>query len=408
MILALIAALLLGVLSGTITGLTPGIHINLIAVMVISFTDSLLQFFSPLGLAVFIIAMSLTHTFVDFIPSIFLGAPDEDSILSVLPGHQLLLQGRGYFAVIYTLYGGLVALGLILFFTPVFIVFLPKIYTIIQSYIGILLIIVLVYLLILEKEKKTASLIIFLLAGALGIATLNLNIKEPLLPLLTGLFGASGLLISITEKTKLPEQSIVSLSQIRLTKKSYIKGILASIIAVPFTAFLPGLGASQAAIIGQQSLHIEDQREFLFLIGTINTLVMGLSFITLYTIKKTRTGSAVAVLKLLEEFSPAIITITLITIILTGIIAFIIAVILSKIIAIRIDGINYQKLSGIIFVVLIGTTALFADNTFEGKLLGLLVFAIATILGITAIHNRVKRNHLMGCLLVPTILYYMV
>ena len=82
----------------------------------------------------------------------------------------------------------------------------------------------------------------------------------------------SNLVISIKQKTKIPLQKTTKLTNIRLSKKSIAKTSLASIIAAPFTAFLPGLGASQAALIGKQFLKIEDPREFLFLLGAINTI----------------------------------------------------------------------------------------------------------------------------------------
>jgi len=99
MIAELFLALLLGVLAGIITGITPGLHINLVAVVLLSSSAFLLRFFPPVVLAAFIIAMSITHTFTDFIASIYLGAPDDDTALSVLPGHVLLLQGKGRHAL---------------------------------------------------------------------------------------------------------------------------------------------------------------------------------------------------------------------------------------------------------------------------------------------------------------------
>jgi len=271
MILALLAALLLGVASGTLTGIIPGIHINLVAIILLGFSAFLLNIFSPLILIIFITAMAITHTFVDFIPSIFLGAPDEDSVLSILPGHNLLLKGHAYVGVILTLYGSATALLIILIFTPVFIYLLPIIYPYILRIMPIILILVSAHLIFLEKNKKLWALIIFILAGLLGITTLNLPIKEPLLPLLTGLFGASNLIISIKHKTKIPEQKIFKIKTIRLNKKSFAKSTLASIIAAPFTAFLPGLGASQAAVIGSEITEL-NQKEFLFLLGAINTI----------------------------------------------------------------------------------------------------------------------------------------
>ncbi len=405
MLIELILALLIGIGVGTFTGLFPGIHINLVAVMMFGFLDYLLQITSPLSLVVFIVAMSITHTFIDFIPSIFLGAPNEDSFLSILPGHQLLLEGRGYLAVIYTLYGSTTALIIILLFTPFFIYLLPIFYPFIQNIMALVLIILSIYL-IASEENILLSTIIFLLAGFLGIASLNLGIKEPLLPLLTGLFGASSLIISIKQKTKIPKQTILPLSEIKLSTLSVIKSVFASIIASPFTAFLPGLGASQAAIIGRQSLQIKDQKEFLFLIGAINTIVMGLSFITFYAIGKMRTGSAVAVAKLMPELDFKALIIILIVIVLSGILSFFLTLVLSKIIARKINDIDYSKISFFILILISIVVIVFSDLTIIGKIIGILIFITSTFLGIFTILKGIQRIHLMGCLLIPTILFY--
>ena len=154
MIIEIIIALIIGIIAGTITGLTPGIHINLIALITISFSETLLKITTPIILAIFITSMAITHTFLDFIPSIFLGAPNEDSFLSVLPGHKLLLEGRGYYAIIFTLYGSLSALFIILFFTPFFIFLVPFIYSKIQKIIPFILIIVCFLLIYSDKKKK--------------------------------------------------------------------------------------------------------------------------------------------------------------------------------------------------------------------------------------------------------------
>jgi len=370
MIIELIIALIIGILAGTITGLIPGIHINLIAIILLGFSASLLNIIPPLTLIIFITAMAITHTFVDFIPSIFLGAPDEDSILSILPGHRLLLKGNAYIGIILTLYGSATGLIIILIFTPIFIYLLPIIYPYILRIMPIILILVSGYLIYNEKcgmkkqsfftfcPKKLWALIIFLLAGFLGIATLNLPIKEPLLPLLTGLFGASNLIISIKQKTKIPKQKIIKIKNIKLRKKSFAKSALASIIAAPFTAFLPGLGASQAAVIGNEVTKL-NQKEFLFLLGAINTIVMGLSFITLHSIQKTRTGAAVAISKLLPELTLKNLLFILGTILIAGIMAFLLTIFISKIIAKYLHKIHYSKLSIIILVILIFFTIYF-------------------------------------------------
>ncbi len=413
MILQIIVSIILGLLAGTLTGLTPGIHINLLAIMLLSFSSTLLNLTTPIILAIFITSMAITHTFIDYIPSIFLGAPDEDSFLSILPGHQLLLKGRAYYAIIFTLYGSLTSLIIILILTPAFIKILPIIYPYIIKIMPLILILISAHLIItepnssLQKNSKLWALIIFALAGFLGLATLNSNLSQPLLPLLTGLFGASNLIISINQKTKIPKQKIVSLTKIRLKKTSIAKSTLASVLAAPFTAFLPGLGASQAAIIGKQVTNLKDQREFLFLLGAINTIVMALSFIALYSINKTRTGAAVAISQLLPNITYQNLILILFTIMITGILAFLLTIQLAKITAKNIHKIKYSKLSITILIILTFIILVFSDTTIKGKIISLIIFTTSTSLGIFTILIQTKRMHLMGCLLIPTILYYL-
>ena len=66
MLLELIIALAFGIIIGTITGLLPGIHINLVGALLVSLSISSLSFINPIYLVVFISAMAITHTFIDF------------------------------------------------------------------------------------------------------------------------------------------------------------------------------------------------------------------------------------------------------------------------------------------------------------------------------------------------------
>ena len=121
MFLEVLIAALLGIIAGIFTGLIPGVHINLVSLLVVSLSVYLLDIFSLPSLGVFIISMAITHTFLDVLPAIFLGAPDADTALGVLPGHKLLLQGMGYEAIKLTVIGSLFSLILALFLFPLFI-----------------------------------------------------------------------------------------------------------------------------------------------------------------------------------------------------------------------------------------------------------------------------------------------
>ena len=243
MLIQILLAVFLGILAGTLTGLIPGIHINLIGIFILSLTATFLGTINPIYIVAFITAMAITHTFLDFIPSVFLGCPDTDTELSVLPGHELLKKGMGYQAVLLTTYGSLAAIFILILITFPSIIILEKIYNTIKNLIPFFLILISIILILTERKKLTAFLV-FILTGILGYFVLNMNFNQPLLPLLTGLFGSSMLILSIKNKIEIPEQEI-SKPKIKLTRP-----LIGSLIASPLCSFLPGMGSGQAAIIG--------------------------------------------------------------------------------------------------------------------------------------------------------------
>ena len=380
-------------MAGTFTGLIPGIHINLIGAFLISLSATFFFSVDSLYLVVFISSMAITHTFIDFIPSIFLGCPDTDTELSILPGHELLKQGQGYEAIILTAYGSLAAIIILILISFPSIILISKTYDFIKDFIPYLLILVSLILILMERKKHLA-LVVFLLTGFLGLFILNMNIKEPLLPLLTGLFGSSMLIMSIKNKTIIPKQLITKI------KPRIGKPLLGALIASPLCSFLPGLGSGQAAIIGNL-ISRSDRKGFLTLLGATNTLVMGFSFISLYIISKTRTGAAVAIQKIIGVLSWKILLLILEVVAISGMISFFLTIILAKFFSEKLHKINYTKLSFITLGIL-GMIVLFVSG-----LLGLLILIISTLTGIYCISLKVRRTNMMGCLLLPTILFYL-
>ena len=183
MLIEILLFLFFGIFAGTVTGLIPGIHINLVGILIISLSATTLGFLDPIYFIVFITATAITHTFVDFIPSIFLGCPDTDTELSILPGHELLKKGRGYEAVLLTCYGSLAAVFLLIIIVIPSIIIIPKIYDFVKLLTPYLLILVSVILISLER-KKFKALLAFFLAGLLGLTVficfslLNLKNKD--------------------------------------------------------------------------------------------------------------------------------------------------------------------------------------------------------------------------------------
>ena len=397
MIIEIIIALLIGVILGTFTGLTPGIHINLVSIIVIE-SALITSNINPLAIMVFIVAMSITHTFVDFIPSIYLGAPNEDTALSTMPGHRMLLKGNGHKAVLLTIIGSSLGSLIFILITPLFFLFISTIYPFFQNMMAWILIWISILMILNEKNSKIFALIIFILSGFIGIATLNLTINQPLLPLLSGLFGSSTLIYSINQHTKIPKQKI---TPIKLNKKDLVKPTISTSIITPIFSFLPGLGSSQAAIVSSQ-IFKQTQEQFLILLGSINTFVMSASFLVLYLIDKARTGSAAAISQIPNfALSPQSIIILYIAIILSSLIAIPITINISKIFSKNIHKIDYSKISFATLIILTIIVLYFSG------LIGFIVFITSTILGITCTLFNVRKGFLMGSLLIPTILFYL-
>jgi putative membrane protein len=396
MLIEIILSLFIGILFGTFTGLTPGIHINLIGAFLISLSVTTFYSINPLYLIVFIASMSITHTFVDFIPSIFLGCPDTDTELSILPGHELLKKGQGYEAIILTAYGSLAAVFILILISFPSILLISVVYDSIKFLIPYVLILVSAILVFSEK-KKFSALFVFLLAGFLGLSVLNMaeNSEKFLLPLLTGLFGSSMLLISIKNKTQIPKQKITT------SKTNLFRPLYGAVIASPICSFLPGLGSGQAAIIGN-SLSRTNKKGFLVLVGATNTLVMGFSFISLYVISRTRTGAAATIQNIIGNMSWEILVLILTIVLFSGVISFFLTKFLANLFSKNIKKINYTLISSATLLLLI--IVVFLVSGF----IGLVILIASTFTGIYSISLGVRRTNMMGVLLIPTILVYLV
>jgi len=394
-----VIALVLGVLSGIVTGLIPGIHVNLISVLILSFSGFLLMVTSPLVLAVYIISLAITHSFLDSLPSIYLGAPDEAQALNVLPGHRLLNRGEGHNAIVYTLIGslGCLILGIILF--PIFIVSMEAIYPLVKGSIGYILALIMIFMIGKDKGKRVKSLVAFLLAGCLGLIVFSIpNLEQPLFPLLSGLFGFSILLVSLMQKSVIPEQDFTK--PLTISNKNTVKAVTAASGVGFIAAFLPGFGSSQAAIVATNIVGDIGDEGFLSLVGGINTANMLISIGTAFVLNKARNGAILTVNKLLGGVGLHEMILFLGVALVVGGIATVLALRISKVFARVIVKVNYMKivLSILIFITLL-------TFYFDG-FIGLIVLATSTANGLLAGAWGVGKNHLMGCLILPVILYF--
>ncbi|HLD02434.1 MAG TPA: tripartite tricarboxylate transporter permease, partial [Candidatus Nanoarchaeia archaeon] len=288
------------------------------------------------------------------------------------------------------------SLVVIVSLVPVMIPLVVKFYPVIASYIGYILIATSLFMILREKQKILV-LIIFLLSGALGLGVFNLGLKDPLFPLLSGLFGISGLLLSIKNKVKIPVQRI-SYPQVR--KSAGFQAIAATLFSGTLTSFLPGFSSAQAAILGSSVTKNIGDEGYLILVGGANTVNMILSVVALYVIDKARNGSIIAVSKLLGTLTKDNLILILACILVVGGIATILTLKLSKVFSGIISKVNYKLLCVSIISLIILLTFVLTGP------MGFLVLVVSTSLGIIPQLKNIGRNHTMGCLLIPVILYF--
>ena len=99
-LLYLVLAVLGGIAIGTIAGLLPGVHVNNTSAILLGLSPALAAAgVQPMYIAAAIVSSTVAQSFLDIIPAIFLGAPDDATVLAVMPGHRMLLDGRGIEAV---------------------------------------------------------------------------------------------------------------------------------------------------------------------------------------------------------------------------------------------------------------------------------------------------------------------
>lgn len=403
--LSYLIATILGISAGIVTGLTPGIHINLVSVVVVSMLPLLSKYTDFVSLSCFILAMSVTHTFLDFIPSIFLGAPEEATALGVLPGHRYLLKGYGLMAVKLSVLGSLGALFLSILLFPALVPIVAWLYPYLQPLVGWFLIAVCSFM-ILRDRKKLWALFVFLLSGVFGIVVFSIpSLKDPLFPMLSGLFGIATMIISLKDTNCIPPQEEQQIVKIR--KNIAVKALVSGQCSGWLTAMFPGLGPSTAAVIALQVTRKLGDHGFMMLSGSINTVNFILSLIMLYSFNKARNGSIIALQKIAAFFSAPTLNIPLLILLLactliSGVLSALLAFQIGKLFSRYINKINYQLLLGAIMIFIVFLTIILSGW------LGLFILCVSTALGFISPIVKVARTHAMGCLLLPVILYFIV
>lgn len=121
-----------------------------------------------------------------------------------------------------------------------------------------------------------------------------------------------------------------------------------------------------------------------------------------YSIGKGRTGSAVAVQELLGKISLGDLSLIIGCVIVSAFVVFFIGVYVARFFALYVMKINYSRISWFVIGLLI------LANLFLSNWIGMIVLVTGSALGVFCILSGVRRIQMMGCLLIPSIVYYLV
>lgn len=383
----------LGVILGTATGLIPGFHPNLMAALFMGYL-----FFPPFESSLLLISAGVTHTFLNFIPAVYLGAPSAATALSVLPGHRMLLEGRAYEAIRLTVVGGLISVVVIVVALPLAILLVPGLYSVLENYIHVLLIVIIGFMFLVDRD--TRSVLIFFLSGALGYLVLTMNFigtRYDLFPLLAGLFGISMLLHSVRKNPEIPDQDrSVNYVGGRTALSGGVLGGLAGILV----GLLPGIGSAQATYLAQEFTRKGGVRQFMVAIGGVNTSNIIFSLLAIYLIGKPRSGVAVAVSRIMTELSFQTVMVFIGVVVVVSGVAASLTIFVSKRSLMIFRDVNYRKLCIGVMVFIFSMSAVLTGWR------GVAVAAVGSVLGFSCILSGVRRSYLMGCILLPVILFF--
>jgi putative membrane protein len=417
--LILLLCTAIGFLLGVCSGLVPGLHVNNFAALLLAISAEMIsRGFSAFHVSAIILAASISQTFFDSIPAVFLGAPDADTALAVLPGHRLMMEGRGIEAVRLLALGsaGSVIVSLLLVLPLSW--FFSSFYDYLMKYVGFILLIVALMMInretgpqiegqgsLVHLKYKALAAILFLCSGILGsfsfarqdLLSSPLGFEpEVLLPLLSGLFGASSLILSLAAGTEIPEQED---TRIRLSQGAMARSLFLGSLGGSVVAWIPGLSPSVAAAAARLGAATMPE-EFLISISGVNTANALFSLVALYAIGRPRSGAAAAIAQLMTLDQSSLASMILIVLAVT-LASYSAAVASARCAALLLSRLNYRLLC-------IGVLAGLAAMTliFTGPF-GMLIFFLSAVVGLIAPLAGIHRTHAMGVLMVPLIVRYL-
>ncbi|MDR0508781.1 MAG: tripartite tricarboxylate transporter permease [Candidatus Methanoplasma sp.] len=409
------AACIAGSLIGTFTGLVPGIHVNTLASMMLASYPAMESFILPFAssanvpviVSSCIMSASVVHSFVDFVPSVFIGAPDPDEVLTALPGHRLLMKGQGMRAVRAAAVGSAVgASSALLLAVPLQYLMLHGLADQLDTFTVAVLIFTLVAVVLKERglENKVWAAVLAAVSGTLGLFCMDLPIPSIgiagkgtlLFPLLTGLFGIPALLSSF-RNASVPEQQDDGISPVDHVPG--IKGVVMGSVA----GWYPGMTATVGASLSSIFLPEDRPERFISVVASIGTVTSIFSLITLSVSGSGRSGTVLVIKEIIGDGISGFCSPEFLLLLLCAAVAsffgYHATISIGKMMSRLTNKINAVILNKAVLCFVVALVLLLTGP------FGLLILAASALVGMVPLAADMSRIPLTGCLILPVIIH---
>jgi putative membrane protein len=380
-----------GIGLGTLSGLVPGLHVNNLALLLAAVAPSVPG--PPRLVGAAMLAAGTVHTFLDVVPALALGVPDPAMAASALPGHRLVLAGRGREALRLSALGSGLAVALALPLAVPVTLAMETLYPLVVAHLTVLLGAVAAFLVVTDGSPVGAALAVVASAG-LGLATLDYPVSGPLptgdvlAPLFAGLFGAP-VLLDAMGGGGVPEQGDTTVAQ-RPRTVAVTAGV--GTLAGAAVGYVPGLSSAIAAIVALLAAPDGGPRSFVVATSGANTATAIFALFALVAFRSPRTGVLVA---FEQARLPLNLPLLLASVVLAAAVAAVLVPLLGDHYLRTVGRADYTRLSLGVLALLVALSYGFAGG------FGVLAFVAATLVGLIPVRLGARRVTLMGVLLGP-------
>lgn len=405
---------LAGCIMGLFSGIVPGIHVNTLSSLLLVAYPSIQTLLSgysdpewtAISVACCVISASIVHSFVDFVPSVFIGAPDDADAIAILPGHRLLLEGEGMKAVRAAASGSMVGASCAI------VLAVPLQYVMTTSFgdridgLAQTVAVIAAGIIIFGSGKGVTAfwcMIAFVISGAWGVVLSDMHIElngilgegTYMFPLLSGLFGIPILLTS-SKGAPIPDQKDSYKDPVGMVPG--IRGVFMGCIAGWFPGITSTVGASMSACIFKE----KSPEAFIANVASIGTVTSILSIVALSISGSGRSGTAIVLRELCGESLYGIASTCFVILLMASAIAALVGYCLTiwsgKVMSKMVSRIDAGKVNRCVLLLTASLVLLLTGPS------GLIILLISTVLGFIPQSFGINRIALCGCLVMPVLI----